>query len=69
MPHIFGTQFKNTEPLTDEQIRELGYDGDEVAWDHFCEHMPQQPDPDCPHCYWGGWLAYLDPYAERIGRC
>jgi len=65
----FGTQFRNTTELTDEQIHELALDGDDVANDHYFEHTFQCPDPDCPHCYWAGWLAYLDPFAERIGQC
>ena len=69
MTPVFGMEFKNTKPLTDDQIRERGYDGDEMAWNHFCEHTAQQPAEDCPHCYWVGWLAVLDPFAERVGQC
>jgi len=70
MPASFGTQFRDTSPLTDAELDDAAYvQHDEVAWTHEHEHTYQQPDENCPHCYWAGWLAYLDPFAERIGRC
>ena len=57
MPTPFGIWWKDTEHLTDEQIRDRAEDGDDEAWEHLQEHTYRQPDIECVHCYWQGWLA------------
>jgi hypothetical protein len=62
MTPSIGIRFRDTEPLTDVELEQLAFEGDEAALDHIMQHTYCEPDPECQHCFHKRWLAHLDPF-------